>query len=240
MAVLEGYLRRIWHKHTINKISFMPNGIFIVRFHTKDMQDQVLNTGHYLFDSKPVIIKPWQENVALDKEHVKNVPTWLRLHHLPLKFWGQSLPKIAGLVGKYIQKDNATEMKTRLAYARVLVEVQIDQKFPEAVKFHDEKKQLVEVKLEYEWKPVLCTHCKTLGHAHSTCRRGKSQTTHKVQPIKPVKQVWRKVEKPKSSDQGNADNLVTPRVPAPRVEEEPVLVQIKEFLPLPMRTPVKE
>ncbi|XP_074305592.1 uncharacterized protein LOC141640811 [Silene latifolia] len=108
------------------------------KFHTKDIQDQ--------------------ENVALDKEHVKNVPTWLRLHHLPLKFWGQSLPKMVRLVGKFVQKDNATELKTRLAYARVLVEVQINQKFPETLRFSDEKKQLVEVKLEYEWKPVLCTN----------------------------------------------------------------------------------
>ncbi|XP_074288851.1 uncharacterized protein LOC141613999 [Silene latifolia] len=128
------------------------------------MQEQVLKAGHYLFDSKPVIIKAWTENVALQKEEVKSVPTWIRMHQLPLKFWGQILLKLAGLIGKYIQNDVAIDFKTRLGYARVRVELQVDQKFHNVLKFLDEKQQLVEIEIEYEWKPALCKGCKKLGH----------------------------------------------------------------------------
>ncbi|XP_074299069.1 uncharacterized protein LOC141630092 [Silene latifolia] len=173
MAILEGYIRRIWHKHTIDKISFMPNGVFLVRFQTKEMQEQVLKAGHYLFDSKPVIIKPWKEDISLEREEVKSVPTWVRLHRLPLKFWGQSLPKLAGAIGSHIQNDAGTDTKTRLGYARVMVEVQVNQKFPKTIKVVDEKQQLTEIEIEYEWKPVTCKGCKRLGHEEEQCR-----TTH--------------------------------------------------------------
>ncbi|XP_074288423.1 uncharacterized protein LOC141613582 [Silene latifolia] len=188
--ILEGFLKRIWNKYVIDKLSFLPNEVFIARFQTDEMKQAVLNSGHFLFDNKPMIIKPWVLDIELIKEEVKSVPAWIRLHKLPLKFWGKSLVKLANLVGTYIKSDSATEQKTRLGFARVMVELKIGQKFPKSIKFLDEKQHLVEIELGYEWKPVMCSKCKQLGHEKENCRKGQKKIVTKV-----VKKEWKPVQK---------------------------------------------
>ncbi|KAL9243840.1 hypothetical protein vseg_017680 [Gypsophila vaccaria] len=189
--IIEGFVRRIWSKFNIDKISFMPNGIFLGRFKTKENQEQVLQSGHYLFDNKPLIYRPWSKELELKKTKIDMVPVWIQLHNLPLKFWGKSLPKIAGLLGKHIKNDMATEERSKIGYARVMVELKIDQQLPAHVSFKDETGLLVSVGVEYEWKPVTCINCHGMGHTKEECRKNVEKA-----PLKPaVKQVWKPITK---------------------------------------------
>lgn len=56
----------------------------------------------------------------------------MKLH---LKYWGEkSLHKIVAQLGDAIKRDEATRNKDKIQYARVLVEVKIDdQQFPDVV-----------------------------------------------------------------------------------------------------------
>ncbi|KAL9241053.1 hypothetical protein vseg_015211 [Gypsophila vaccaria] len=174
----------------------MPNGIFLVRFKTKENQEHVLQSGHYLFDNKPLIYRPWSKDLELKKTKIEMVPVWVQLHNLPLKFWGKSLSKIAGLLGKYIKNDLATEERSKIGYARVMVELKIDQQLLEHIYFKDELGLLVTVGVEYEWKPVTCANCHGMGHLKEECRRNVTKAPQK--PV--VKQVWKPVtKKPESS-----------------------------------------
>ncbi|XP_074293233.1 uncharacterized protein LOC141620200 [Silene latifolia] len=184
--VIEGFIRRIWTKYNIDKISFMPSGVFLVRFKTVEMRDKVLQAGHFLFDNKPMIVKAWHKDLGMTKEDVQSVPAWIRLHNLPLKFWEKSLPKISSLVGKFVKNDQATEERTRLGFARVMVEMVVDQKLPEKVSFRDENGKIVQIDVEYEWRPVKCLKCQGMGHEMENCRRGEQKKEKAV-----VKQVWR-------------------------------------------------
>ncbi|XP_074282927.1 uncharacterized protein LOC141607475 [Silene latifolia] len=85
---------------------------------------------------------------------------------------------------KYVRADNATLDKTRLGYARLMVEVQVGQEFPDKLYFNDEHGRQNCVLVEYEWKPIICSLCKGIGHHQSLCRK----------PSKPkpkVTQVWK-------------------------------------------------
>ncbi|XP_074306271.1 uncharacterized protein LOC141641511 [Silene latifolia] len=97
---------------------------------------------------------------------------------------------LEGLIGLYIKSDTATEHNTRLGFARVIVELKLVQSFPNKVKFLDEKKNLIEVGIEYEWKPSICTKYKQIGHEQQNCRKGKPKLVQKAS-----KQVWRPVKK---------------------------------------------
>ncbi|XP_074318879.1 uncharacterized protein LOC141655711 [Silene latifolia] len=191
-GVLQGYVHRIWGKHGIDKVFFLPNGIFLVRFKEMKDKDEVLNAGYHMFDNKPLIVKPWQEDIDLLKEEVKVVPAWIRIHGLPLKFWGTCLPSIAGLVGPYVKSDAATTNKTRLGFARTMVELKVGQGFPSYVKFRDENGKIVILNVECEWKPILCDKCKGLGHEGKNCRRDQIRN---AQSKPTVKKVWRPIPK---------------------------------------------
>ncbi|XP_074277873.1 uncharacterized protein LOC141601483 [Silene latifolia] len=133
------------------------------------------------------------------KERVKYVPIWLRLCGLPLKFWSRScLEKLAGLLGKFVKRDSATEDKTRLGYARLLVEVDIGQEFPDKLFFMDEKGSEVCVLVEYEWKPIVCSSCKGISHTQDMCRK-KATSEPVTKPTKPGPKpggkVWRPVQR---------------------------------------------
>ncbi|XP_074299336.1 uncharacterized protein LOC141630408 [Silene latifolia] len=199
----------------------MPNGIFLVRFKTLEMKDIVLSSGHYLFDNKPMIVKPWEKDMVMNKENVKTVPAWIKIHNLPIKFWGKGLPKITNLVGKYVKCDVATEERTRLGYVRVMVELQVDQQLPKCVSFKDENGGVVKVDIEYEWKPVTCKKCKGMGHEMENCRKGEPKKSSQ----QPIKKVWRPVQKvtaparapePAVQDTNHVDGRVTVGFRTPR------------------------
>ncbi|XP_074291258.1 uncharacterized protein LOC141618033 [Silene latifolia] len=139
--VIEGFVYRIWSQFGIDRVSFLDNGIFIVRFTKYENREALLHSGYYMFDNKPVVIHPWVAETELIKEKVDIVPVWAKLSGIPLKLWGACLPKIAGLVGKFIRMDDATADKIRLSFARVMVEVPFNQKLPDKVRFLDESGQ---------------------------------------------------------------------------------------------------
>ncbi|XP_074300097.1 uncharacterized protein LOC141631307 [Silene latifolia] len=106
---------------------------------TKEKQMEVVNTGHLMFDNKPVIVKEWKPETELIKHDVKSIPIWVKLYGLDIKFWGTScLSKISGLVGKFLRCDEATSRRAFLGFARMLVEVQIGQEFSTEIEFLDE------------------------------------------------------------------------------------------------------
>ncbi|XP_074288629.1 uncharacterized protein LOC141613783 [Silene latifolia] len=125
---------------------------------------------------------------------------------LDLKFWGvASLKKISGLIGDFVHCDEATMHKTFLGYARMLVDVQVDQSFPATLQFKDEKGKTHDIKVEYDWVPVKCTQCQGIGHSKDQCRKRKES--------KKVKQVWQKKVVQPGVVQG-LDKGKAPSVPA--------------------------
>ncbi|XP_074304746.1 uncharacterized protein LOC141639537 [Silene latifolia] len=169
--IVENYVYNVWEQFGIDKVSFLDNGVFIVKFSKKIGKDALLRSGYYMFDNKPVISKPWVPDMELVKEKVAVVPVWIKLYGIPLKFWGNCLSKIAGLVGKFVKMDGDTQDKIRLSYARVMVELPMDQELTEKVKFLDESGNLVTVKVEYEWRPISCSSCNGIGHNSAQCRK---------------------------------------------------------------------
>ncbi|XP_074278117.1 uncharacterized protein LOC141601719 [Silene latifolia] len=213
--IIEGFIRRIWTKFNIDKISFMPNGIFLVIFKTMEMKNKVLQSGYYMFDNKPLIVKEWVKDMEMKKDDVSSVPAWIRLHNFPLKFWGKGLPKI-------VKSDVATEERTRLGYARVMLEMEVDQKLPEKIEFKDEKGAVNQVAVEYEWKPIRCIKCKGMGHDKEQCKRGEL----KKQEGQIVKKVWRPVVS-KLAVEPAARNTVVQSVQSPT---SPVVREEGRFL----------
>ncbi|XP_059315818.1 uncharacterized protein LOC132066531 [Lycium ferocissimum] len=172
LTVIEGYFKRIWKALGIDKIAQVNRGVFLVRFGCMEDRNKAIDAGIQVFDRKPIVVKGWEPDVEMNKTVVEKVPVWVRLEGLELKYWGQTaLTKIASLIGKPLKIDSATNMRERLMYARIMVEVPLNQTCPDFVMFENEKGQIMEQAVTYEWRPVLCAHCKNFGHTQEVCRK---------------------------------------------------------------------
>ncbi|XP_056695032.1 uncharacterized protein [Spinacia oleracea] len=188
--VMDGYVHRVWGKMGVDKVSLIGRGIYLVRFLTMENCEKVLKGGPQFFDSKPLIIKPWSQDVNCAKETIKTLPIWIKLPGLDVKYWGEkSLYKIAGQIGSPIKVDQATQYRDKLLFAKVLVDVQLDQQFPTTIQFVNEKGMIVNQQVEYDWIPLVCSVCKGIGHKADACKHNKKQTQFKkvwVMKTKPV------------------------------------------------------
>ncbi|XP_074309497.1 uncharacterized protein LOC141643982 [Silene latifolia] len=157
-----------------------------------ECKNLVLKQGFSMFNNKPLVVKPWTENASLAKEKFKNVPIWIRLCGLGLKFRGEKcLAKFGGLFGKFMRIDGPTKDKTRLGYARLMVEVQVGQDLPDKIFFKNEKGTEISVLVEYEWRLDICDLCKGIGHTKNMCKK---PTPAPVTPVvRKTTQVWRPI-----------------------------------------------
>ncbi|XP_074274081.1 uncharacterized protein LOC141597513 [Silene latifolia] len=228
--VLDNFLRRMWSAYEITQISFLPNGLFVVRFAKPEHHKLVLANGMFIFDGKPIIVKPWDPSVRISKVSVKKVPIWVKLVGLDLKFWGaKCLEKLAGLVGRFIKIDDTTIEKSLLGFARLMIEVEIDQVFPNQIVFEDELGAEVRVSVEYDWLPITCQKCKGIGHNTSNSRKKELRNRRVVS--QPLKQVW----KPKL---GGTVTTVDPKEFPPLRPTQTVESRNIEGIPGPLSTPV--
>lgn len=148
----------------------------MIRFLNDETKKKALNTNHLLFDQRPIFLQQWCDGMELEPGTIKKVPVWVQLHALPIKYWGSAcLEKIMGLIGTPIKPDDATKLRSRLSFARYLVEVEIDGNLPEFIGFQTEQGVLFRQAVHYEWKPVKCSMCGGYGHKSDICPNQKKQ-----------------------------------------------------------------
>ncbi|XP_021739498.1 uncharacterized protein LOC110705886 [Chenopodium quinoa] len=207
---MSGFVRRIWGKYGIDRISAMNNGVFLVRFKTMVGREKVMNSGPIMFDGRPVMMKRWEPGLDLGNEKVFEVPTWVRLLGLNLKFWGQSsLMKIAGLIRDPVKTDRCTATEEMLEYARITVKVKINGELLDEIEFQDECGVDVKQKVIYERKPIICNIYRGMGHGYSECpnHRIKNQNPpvrNQQQRQQKKPEVW-KVWMPKAQQKTGGD-----------------------------------
>lgn len=81
------------------------------------------------------------------------------------------MTKIVSGVGMFLKVDMATLKREKLQFARVLIEVEISQDFPDEIVFYNEKGVDTCVKVHYYWKPSFCKVCKSFGDDEQNCRK---------------------------------------------------------------------
>ncbi|XP_062109524.1 uncharacterized protein LOC133820993 [Humulus lupulus] len=146
-------------------------GLTMVKFNDDATRDHVLETGILHFDRKSVIIRPWSTDLS-DIRMICSVPLWIRLQDLGLQYWGSKcLSALVSTIGKPIMVDKFTRERTRVLFARMMVEMYIIDNSPRTIQFLNEHGQLLEQGVEYEWLSVKCKTCAGFGHSMADCRK---------------------------------------------------------------------
>ena len=110
-------------------------------------------------------MKPWRSVDSVQETEVSSIPIWIQLADLELKYWGEkSLFKIVSSIGTPIRVDHFIKERNRLAYPQILIEIKLAQTLVEQLQFEDEFGEVVNIGVRYEWRPVICAHCRGVGH----------------------------------------------------------------------------
>ncbi|XP_062114015.1 uncharacterized protein LOC133825030 [Humulus lupulus] len=62
-----------------------------------------------------------------------------------------------------------------MQFSRVLVEIEISDEVPKPIQFLNERGQLMEQLVEFEWLPTQCKQCRVYGHTEALCNRKKGE-----------------------------------------------------------------
>ncbi|XP_075079903.1 uncharacterized protein LOC142165191 [Nicotiana tabacum] len=122
-----------------------------------------------------MVLKDWDPNFQMQNESMRIVPIWINLPGLPIQCWvEENLGRIASLLGKPICTDRLTAKCERVSYARILVEMDITQLFPDEVCVEIPDRSWMQ-RVEFKWKPKFCLDCNKFGHGTGKCQQATQQ-----------------------------------------------------------------
>ncbi|KAI0500656.1 hypothetical protein KFK09_018872 [Dendrobium nobile] len=125
--------------------------------------------GVWFFLGRPFLLQKWSPKFLPKRENFTSIPIWVKIHDLPLVCWNsEGISSIASKIGIPLAVDALTAQRTRLTFARVCIQVNADATYPEEIPISI-KDDVFSLKIQYEWKPTPCEHCKSLVHASSVC-----------------------------------------------------------------------
>lgn len=168
--VVNNIAKRLWDSKGLVKTLTGANGFYFFKFYSATQCEEILEGGPWHMAGRPIVLKKWQPNMSLNKEHCKTIPIWVNFYNVPLEFWtDKGLSYIASAVGKPLYADNMTTAVQRIQYARICIEVSPESQLPEKFELEVDGGNLVEIAVEYNWVPKICAQCKEFGHTTSKC-----------------------------------------------------------------------
>ncbi|GAV91333.1 DUF4283 domain-containing protein/zf-CCHC_4 domain-containing protein, partial [Cephalotus follicularis] len=91
---------------------------------------------------------------------------WVKLMNISMEYWTtKGLSHLASVLGTPLHMDPITEAKQMISFTRICVGMNVDRPFPDVIKSKRRSGAIVEVKVEYSWKPPVCERCKVFDHS---------------------------------------------------------------------------
>ncbi|KAG5554544.1 hypothetical protein RHGRI_012185 [Rhododendron griersonianum] len=82
-----------------------------------------------------------------------------------VEYWTEEgLSYLASAIGKPLYADEMTEATSRISYARICVEVDVQSVLPHSIDLITSSGRLVKINVKYPWRPLKCVSCKVFGH----------------------------------------------------------------------------
>ncbi|XP_020673779.2 mucin-2-like [Dendrobium catenatum] len=123
----------------------------------------------WFFFGKPFLLQKWSPKLRPKGENLNSFSIWVKIHDLSLVCWNsEGISTIASKIGIPLAVDALTAHITRLTFSRVCVQVSANVVFLDEVPISLED-EVFSLKIQYEWKPSPCEHCKSLAHFSSSC-----------------------------------------------------------------------
>lgn len=97
---------------------------YIMKFSLEEDRITALEHGPVFMSNVPFFVRAWKPYIEQELENIEAVPVWMILRGVPLHLFNpKGLSIIMSVIGKPLLVDGPTAARTRMAYARVCVEV---------------------------------------------------------------------------------------------------------------------
>ncbi|KAL8140049.1 LOW QUALITY PROTEIN: hypothetical protein V2J09_006070 [Rumex salicifolius] len=151
------------------QMSQMPkrrNGLFVFHFDKEEDLASILERGPWMLGGqRAIILKRWKIGMELDLFCLTEVPIWITLPNLDVRFWSEDmLAKIGSAIGTSVLTDFNSAHQEKLSFARVMVEIPPSTELICSVEFHDEDGEIIQQHIIYNWLPTRCPNCQVFGH----------------------------------------------------------------------------
>ncbi|GKC99543.1 hypothetical protein Tco_1169818, partial [Tanacetum coccineum] len=138
--LVRNYVTNTWSKFRFQKAMSDDDGLFYFKFASMTCIEQVLEKGSWMIRNQPIILTKWAPNLELSKGKVTKVPTWVKIHKVPVVAYSA---------------DAVEELKREVT---MVVPV-----------LHGKGYTKETMKVEYEWQPPRCDDCLVFGHDSNGC-----------------------------------------------------------------------
>ncbi|GAV92664.1 DUF4283 domain-containing protein [Cephalotus follicularis] len=163
-------LHKKWSAAGKFSIHTAENGIYVFKCESAATREWILNNGPWDVWGVHLALRLWERDMPPICSGFTKVPVWVKLMNIPMEYWTvQGLSRLASVLGTPLHMVPATEGKQLISFARICVEMKADQQFPDVIKTRRSDGTLVEVKVEYSWKPPVCDRCKVFDHSTKGC-----------------------------------------------------------------------
>lgn len=177
-SVVNLLAKKLWAKLGLVEVLLNDNEFVFFKFKDEDSCIEVLESGPWHLSGRLVCLSRWRQGMVLQKATHNVVPVWAKFYNVPLEHWNpEGFSHIASAVGKPLHVDSLTYSKKRIYYMRMCIEVNAAEPIIDEFDLQvggDEEREIsaiIEVKVEYQGLPRVCSLCCSCGHSEPTCPR---------------------------------------------------------------------
>lgn len=206
-------------------VTQLKPGVFIFQFSSEAEKMGVLGKHWSFYHRYQMVIRSWNVDKGIEDTSMDTVPVWIQLPGLHPRLWSnRSLGKITSFVGEPIATDHMTAHRTRMDYARVLVEVNTRKPLPTAIPIRNYMGETTTQSVLYEWNTKKCGNCNLIGHSSEQCKR----KLNSAEPAVPLVVQ----EREPASEEGTKGN----EIPAEQPSKPEEVINVPNIVPTTVST----
>ena len=163
---LSSKVRALWNPLGRMDCIDIGHDYFLLKFELQSDLDNVLKGGPWFVGQHFLAIRQWEPDFRPSLATFSSVAVWVRFPELPLEFYEPSFFKKMGTaIGPVLRIDAHTVHGARGRYARLCIQVNLEEPLPNTVLIGQGRVQAV----QYEGINQLCFSCGRVGHRKEVC-----------------------------------------------------------------------
>lgn len=178
--VVNAIVLKVWRTSKGVQIVDLRENVFLFKFACEGDRKRIMELGSWNIEGYPLILKLWNQNMAVEDMDFISLPMWIQVHDLPIEYmFKENVEEIGALVGKVLVVDFTRNGGVCMSkFLRVKIELKVED--PLWSGFFLDRSPNVNLWKQFKYERVadFCYKCGRLGHLKAKCPRIKSIATN--------------------------------------------------------------